>query len=161
MTPAQFKETYPGSARLPVKLMYGCKVLAMHELIKEKPIMVPNADVVGPMTPIYRSRVNAAWDHIQRINPLHATRLQDWMSDGVGRKLISDYVVLFIQPPTSNYMTAHETRQLQHKQKLTLFGIKQFKPSRPTSQEARVFLNRLNNTDKYDPAFAMLADFFQ
>ena len=138
------------------KMQNGANVLAVHHAMKTELVSGEHARVLGPLTPTYQSRVQSAWSAIRRMNK--EANLEAWMKDPTRRLLISKYVTMNIDPPASNYMTAHETRTLSQQRSFLNFEIGQFKPG-TTSSEAVMYFHALNRTpDHHQPAFCMLTD---
>ena len=162
MTMENFNYQFPYAKYILDRIESGTMTLAIHSVMKDKIISIPNADVLGPLAPAYRARVNTAWALIQRLNPKYAIHLRDWMLDDVGRSLISQYMRTVVDPPKSNYMTGHEIRATKRR-RITLEGtIRRFKPKTTNSDESVEFFTKLNGraADRgiYDPAFCMLGN---
>lgn len=79
------------------------------------------------LTPAYHSRLTTAMAVINNQRSSD-TKLEQWLGDAVGRLHLAKYVKYFLNSPSSNYMTAHETRTLAKLRKGVLRGIRRFTP---------------------------------
>jgi hypothetical protein len=79
------------------------------------------------LTPAYHSRLTTAMAVINNQRSSD-TKLEQWLGDAVGRLHLAKYVKHFLNSPSSNYMTAHETRTLAKIRRGVLRGIRRFTP---------------------------------
>ena len=129
----------PGTARRPVvtpldvvssediyyRLHQQATVFAIKTRMNATAVRCPNANILGPMTATYRSRVNTTWAVIKSQNA-NATTLDRWMNNDIGRFNIANYIKYFVNNTSANYMTAHETRTLDRDRASVLWSIRNY-----------------------------------